>query len=72
MARPPRFHTKPLRRQRKPWVRSMLPWLTLLLAAGIAAVVMRLPDRGGEWEAVDTRFSLCGARDSDGCVIDGD
>lgn len=33
---------------------------------------MRMPVSGGDWERVDTRFSLCKDRSSNGCVIDGD
>ena len=33
---------------------------------------MRLPGSQGDWEQVGARFSLCGERNSDACVIDGD
>lgn len=72
MARPPRFHTKPLRRRHNTWLKRIMPWLSFLVVVGAAVIIMRLPIGGGDWERVDTRFSLCEDRDSNGCVIDGD
>lgn len=44
----------------------------LLLVIGGAVLVMRMPTSGGDWERMETRFTLCGDRYGEGCVIDGD
>ena len=69
MVRTPRFHTKPLRKQSNR--RRQLLKLVTLIGIGLATlVIMRWPS--GEWERVNTQFTLCGKRGSQGCVIDGD
>ncbi len=69
MARSPKFHTKPLRRRgRKRNLGVQL--ITLLVIAAASAIIWYWP--AGEWERVDTRFTLCGERGSQACVIDGD
>ncbi len=64
-----RFHTG---RQRKPLWRRVLPFFTFVAVIGLSTLVIRYTGISGEWEPVDTRFTLCGERGSKGCVIDGD
>lgn len=71
MVRPPRFHTKSLRRRssgRKRWVQIVT--IIVIIAASLAW--MRWPITEEETQSVDMRFTLCGERGSQACVIDGD
>lgn len=70
MVRPPRFHTK--RRRNRSVGKRLAAFAVILVIAVAVAFVVRLPGMGGEWQQIDTRFSLCGERNSNGCVIDGD
>ncbi|MGB7374203.1 thermonuclease family protein [Pontixanthobacter sp.] len=73
--KPPRFHTKPLRRTRRRggsgW-RTVRALLTLLIALAIGAIFMHFSQTSGDWQMADTRFTLCADRSSVACVIDGD
>lgn len=75
MVKPPRFHTKPLRRRRrKPgalW-KTIKALLTLLSVLAIGALLMRYTAATEDWQPSSQRFSLCSDRSSDACVIDGD
>lgn len=72
MVRPPKFHTKPLRRHRPLQWRKSGTLAGLVVVAVLVFFVMRMPVVGGDWNGIETGFSLCGERDSFGCVIDGD
>lgn len=79
MVKPPRFHTKPLRKTprrrssiwRTIW-RTGKALLTLIAMLAVGAVFMHFSKTSGEWQAADTGFTLCADRSSDACVIDGD
>ncbi len=74
MVKPPRFHTKRRRRsgRRSLW-RKLKPLVTFLFLLGVGALIMRMPVMfEGDYAPVETRFTLCSDRSSQGCVIDGD
>lgn len=73
MPRPPRFDARWQRqRRRSAWWRAWRWWIGFALILAAAWGLSRLPVMGGEWEEVDTPFTLCGERRSHGCVVDGD
>ena len=78
MVKPPPFHTRPLRPTARQAHRRKARWRWLatlgglLLAIAAAMLVTRLPETGGSWERIETRFSLCSDRSSHACVVDGD
>lgn len=71
MARAPRFHIKPLRRNGRRTMRGRIVQIAALLAIGaISLVIIQRP--APATETVNMPFTLCGERGSQGCVIDGD
>lgn len=75
MGKPPRFHTKPLRRRKRKsgalW-QTIKAFITLLLVLAVGALFMRYNAATQDWQPFSQRFSLCSDRSSNACVIDGD
>ena len=73
MSSAPRFDAKwQNRRGRKRWWRR---WRWLVGAAIIAALSLAVHlsgIAGGEWDAVERQFTICGERGAPACVVDGD
>jgi endonuclease YncB( thermonuclease family) len=73
MPRPPRFDAAwNARRRRAATWRTWRWWIGLAAVLAAAALFARWPGTGGDWQAVDARFGLCGEGRVANCVVDGD